>query len=95
MANIWAAMRRWQKNLTTVVALVAGAGFTISTIRAGFLWPMKQDMKFSSIESTQSNLVTKVDEIARKQDEQHDLLIRMEEKLWPRARVGVAYKEKK
>lgn len=75
----------WQKRATTIAATASAMCIVFSIVRAGFLWPIKQEARFSAIEASQSNMVSRMDEFSYKQDIQHDLLIRIEERLWPGA----------
>lgn len=83
MAQYWRELSRLHQRLIQLGGVCGFFYILFTTFRAGVLFPVKQDQRMTDIESGQASLSNKVEEISYKQDQQHDLLIRIEERLWP------------
>jgi hypothetical protein len=80
----WKTLKKWHQVALMLSFIGTFLYGIITTFRAGILYPFKQDMRFQSIESSHAMLSNKVDEISYKQDRMYELMIRVEERLWPR-----------
>jgi hypothetical protein len=86
MPSFWRELNKWQQR-AAAIATISGVLYVLfTTFRAGVTEPIKQEVRLSLIEGGQVSLSNKVEEIIYKQDQQHDLLIRIEERLWPNRR---------
>lgn len=83
MPTFWKELNKWQQRATGLSAVGAVIYLLFTTFRAGVSFPIKQETRLSMIEGSQMSLSNKIEEVIYKQDQQHDLLIRIEERLWP------------
>jgi hypothetical protein len=89
MASLWRELNKWQQRAASLTVIGGLIYVLFTTFRAGVSFPIKQEVRLSTIEGTQMTLSNKIEEVIYKQDQQHDLLIRIEERLWPdRRRVA-------
>lgn len=88
MPSFWKELNKIHQRLIVVFGIFGFIYLMFTTFRAGVLFPVKQEMRMDSMEGAIINLSNQVSEILYKQDKQHELLIRIEENLWPSKRVA-------
>lgn len=89
MAQFWKELSKWHQRLIKIGGIVGFFYILFTSFRAGILFPFKLEQRMNQIEASQINISNVVEEVSYKQDRQHDLLIRIEERLWPERTVGL------